>query len=52
MAMNTRVPAGRVVQIISMVCPSKRNRLIVFLGNSLDIKYPTMIVIPRRIERV
>lgn len=51
-AINTRVTAGIMVQIISINCPSRRNRLIYLLKNSVNIKYPTRIVIIVKIIRV
>ena len=37
--------AGITVQIISIVCPSKRNRLVIELKNNVAIIYPTKVVI-------
>jgi len=43
--MKTNIIAGKIVQIVSKVCPSKRYRLINLL-NIIEIsKYPTRTVI-------
>lgn len=51
-AIKINVMAGRIVQINSIVCPSKRNRLFNLLKKSLDIKYPTITVIITKIINV
>ena len=43
--MKTKMMAGTTVQIISIVCPSKRNRLVIELKNNVAIMYPTRVVI-------
>lgn len=40
-AINKSTIAGRIVQIISIVCPWSKNRLFNLLKNSVPIKYPT-----------
>lgn len=51
-AIKISVIAGKIVQIISIFCPSSRNRLFNLLKNRLLIKYPTKIVIINKISRV
>jgi hypothetical protein len=51
-AINIKTMAGKIVQIISIVCPWSRNRLVNLLKNNMNIKYPTKIVIIIKINKV
>jgi len=44
-AIKIKIIAGTTVQIISIVCPSSRNRLVIELKNNVAIIYPTKVVI-------
>jgi hypothetical protein len=44
-AINNKINAGIIVQIISIICPDKKYRLINLLKNKINIKYVTKIVI-------
>lgn len=44
--------AGRIVQIISIVCPCNKNRLLKLLKNNIIIKYETKMVIIIKINIV
>ena len=44
-AIKIKIIAGITVQIISIVCPSNKNRLVIELKNSVIIIYPTNVVI-------
>lgn len=48
--MNIKIIAGTIVQIISIVCPCKRNRFEKELKNNIIIKYITRIVIKIKIN--
>lgn len=50
-AINTNVIAGRIVQIISIVCPSSKKRLIKGLKNIVVMTYLTKVVIIIKIKR-
>ena len=44
-AINIRIIAGKIVQIISIICPCNKNRLIYLLKNNIIIMYDTIDVI-------
>jgi len=44
-AIKIKIIAGTTVQIISIVCPSSKNRLVIELKNNVAIIYPTKVVI-------
>jgi len=48
-AINTNTIAGNTVQIISIVCPSNKNRFVIELKNKVAIIYPTKVVIKIKI---
>ena len=48
-AIKINTIAGRIVQIISIVCPSNKNRLVIELKNKVIIIYPTIVVIKIKI---
>jgi hypothetical protein len=50
--MKIKVIAGKIVQIISIICPSNKNRWVNLLKNSPAINCPTRIVIITRISKV
>ena len=44
-AIKIRIRAGKTVHTISIVCPSNKNRFVKVLKKSVDIIYPTNVVI-------
>lgn len=50
--MKIRVTAGKIVQMISIVWPSSKNRLINLLKNNENINCPTKTVIITKINNV
>ena len=44
-AIKIKMMAGTTVQMISIVCPSNKNRLVIELKNNVIIIYPTNVVI-------
>lgn len=50
--MNTRMIAGAVVQIVSIICPSGMNCLVCFFQISIIITYISVVIIISIVVRV
>jgi len=50
--MNTRMIAGAVVQIVSIICPSSMNSLVYLFRISIIIMYITVVIIISILIRV
>lgn len=44
-AMNTKIMAGAIVQSVSIICPSRMNRLVCLFLTILVIVYITVVII-------